>query len=123
MGAPSVAALSGYPLTVTNVEGQKQGILFYGVSGAAAQPWGTGSSFLCVKSPTQRMGGLNSGGTTGLCDGVLVTDWSAYVASNPTAVGVPFSPGQVVNAQGWFRDPPASKSTSLSNAVEFTLIP
>jgi hypothetical protein len=123
VGAPSIAALSGYPLTVTNVEGQKQGILFYGVSGAAVQPWGTGSSFLCVKSPTQRMGGLNSGGTTGLCDGVLVTDWSAFVASNPSALGVPFSPGQVVSAQGWFRDPPASKSTSLSNAIEFTLIP
>jgi lysozyme family protein len=123
-GTPSVSASSGFVLTVSSVEGQKQGILFYGVSGQAAVPWGLGSSsFLCVKTPTQRMGTQNAGGTLDRCDGVLAIDWSAFIAANPTSLGTPFSVGDVVQAQGWFRDPPAPKTTSLSNAIEFTLCP
>jgi hypothetical protein len=29
----------------------------------------------------------------------------------------------VVNAQGWYRDPPAVKTTSLTNGLEFALVP
>ena len=43
--------------TAQGVEGQKQGLLFYGLQGGQAQPWGSGTSFLCVKSPTQRSTG------------------------------------------------------------------
>jgi hypothetical protein len=122
-GTPSVAASSGFTLDVANVEGQKQGLFFYGLSGQAIAPWGAGSSFICVKSPTQRMGGLVSGGTANACDGAYSQDWLAFVAANPTALGAPYSAGQVVNAQAWYRDPPASKTTNLSNALEFTLAP
>lgn len=122
-GTPSASASSGFTLTVSNVEGQKQGIFFYGVSGQLATPWGTGSSFLCVKSPTQRMGTQSSGGTIGTCSGSFNQDWLAFVAANPTALGAPFSAGNVVDAQAWFRDPPSPKTTNLSNGVEFTLVP
>jgi hypothetical protein len=123
-GNPSASASSGFVLTITAVEGQKQGIIFYGISGQQALPWTSGStSFLCVKSPTQRTGPHNSGGTVDQCDGVLNIDWLAYLASHPNALGQPFSAGDVVQAQGWFRDPPAPKTTNLSNALEFTLCP
>jgi hypothetical protein len=111
-------------IAAANIEGQKQGLLFYGLSGQTALPWAAGStSFFCVKSPTQRMGAQLSGGTTGACDGNLSQDWLAFVAANPGALGAPYSVGQVVDAQAWYRDPPAVKTTNLSNGLEFTLVP
>ena len=52
-GAPSASAVSGFDVTITGVEGQKTGLMFYGLSGPKAFAWGTG--FNCVKSPVQRM--------------------------------------------------------------------
>ena len=108
---------------MTGVEGQKSGIIFYGVSGPSASGWGPSSSILCVKPPTQRTPGQSSGGTSGACDGLFTLDWNAYVAANPTALGAPFGPGDSVWVQGWFRDPPSPKTTSLSNGLTFTLLP
>lgn len=122
-GTPSASGAGAFTLTAAGVEGQKQGLCFYGVSGAQISPWGTSSSLLCVKTPTQRMGTLGSGGTLGQCDGGLSIDWSAFIAANPGALGSPFSVGDLVQAQGWFRDPPAPKTTSLSNGLEVTLCP
>jgi hypothetical protein len=119
--AASATAGSGFTLSVANVEGNKSGLIFYGLSGPIASPWGTGTSFLCVKAPTQRTGTLSSGGTSGACDGVLSIDWNQYIASNPTALGVPFAGGETVQAQAWFRDPPAPKTTNLSDALQFTV--
>jgi hypothetical protein len=123
-GTPSVSASSGFTLTCSNIEGQKVGLLFYGVSGPIATPWGAGSSsFLCVRAPTQRSPSVNSGGTTNACNGTIALDWLAYLASHPTALGQPFSAARVVNAQTWFRDPPAPNTTSLSNGLQFTTCP
>ncbi len=123
-GVPSIGAASGYVLTTSNVEGQRAGLMFYGISGRATVSWGAGgTSTMCVKVPNQRMNKLLSGGTFGACDGVLSQDWLAYLAAQPGALGQPFGAGMVVNAQGWFRDPPAVKSTNLSNALEFMTLP
>jgi hypothetical protein len=123
-GVPSVAASSGFTLTASGVEGQRGGLIFYGISGRIAVPWGSGStSFLCVKSPVQRTALQGSGGTSGQCDGALSVDWLAYLAATPGALGQPFGPGQVVDAQAWFRDPPGPKTTALSDAFEFTTCP
>lgn len=122
-GSPSATGTSGFVLTATSVEGARQGLIFYGVSGGTALAWGTGTSFLCVKPPTQRTGAHLSGGTSGQCNGSLSEDWSAFVATTPGAIGAPFSGGETVQAQCWFRDPAASKSTSLSNAIEFSVCP
>ncbi len=122
-GVPSATASSGFVISASSVEGQKQGLFFYGASGRVALPWGTGTSFLCVKTPTQRLPLSNSGGTSGACDGVLSIDWLAHQAANPGGLGAPFAAGDVFQAQAWFRDPPAPKSTNLSNGLEFTLVP
>ena len=123
-GTPSAAAASGFTLTCNNVEGQKLGLIFYGIAGQNNVSWGTGStSFLCVKTPTQRMTSQNSGGTPGGCDGTISQDFLAFIAGNPGALGAPFSAGAVVDAQCWFRDPPAVKTTNLSNGIEWTMVP
>jgi Tol biopolymer transport system component len=124
-GTPSASSGAGFTIAVASVEGQKQGILFYGVdnSGFAPLPWGTSSSFLCVKQPTQRTPPQNSGGALNACNGAFALDWNAFIAANPSALGQPFTAGQHVFAQAWFRDPPSPKTTHLSNALEFVVQP
>jgi endonuclease I len=123
-GNPSLAASSGFTLSTANVEGQKSGLIFYGTSGPNSAVWATGStSFLCVKSPTQRLPSLNSGGTLNNCNGAFSVDWLNYLSTHPTALGQPFSAGQVVYVQAWLRDPPAPATTNLSNALQFTTRP
>jgi hypothetical protein len=63
----------------------------------------------------------DTGGTSGTCTGELRVDFNQFMASNPAAIGSPFHAGQVLHAQGWFRDPGAAKQTNLSNALTFTL--
>ncbi|MCC7014579.1 MAG: hypothetical protein IT454_18605 [Planctomycetes bacterium] len=124
VGSPSVSQSSGFNLRVLNLEGQKQGLVFYGLNGSAISPWSaTSTSFLCVKAPTQRMSSASSGGTVNQCDGTFSTDWLQFVASTPGALGVPFASGTTVHAQAWYRDPPAPKTTNLSNAIQFVTVP
>ena len=125
-GSPSASAASGFVLSVGSVEGQRAGLIFYGLDNSnwTPLPWLSGStSFLCVKPPTQRTTPQLSGGTAGACNGSLSVDWSAFVAANPTSLGAPFQAGDRVFAQGWFRDPGAPKTTNLSNGLEFALVP
>jgi hypothetical protein len=122
-GLPSASQTSGFTISVTQVEGQQSGLLFYGVGGQVAFPWGGSTSFFCVKSPTERTPVQNSGGTLAACDGAFGIDWLAYIAATPGALGTPFGAGDIVNAQAWFRDPPSPKTTMLSNALEFVLQP
>lgn len=125
MSASGVASISAgtLVLTASSVEGQKQGLIFYGISGRNALAWGNGSSFLCVKSPTQRSPAIGSGGTLNGCDGSISLNFFGYLNANPGAIGNPLTAGTTFDAQCWFRDPPAPKSTSLSNGLEFTLVP
>lgn len=125
-GVASASSSSGFQITATHVEGQRLGIVFYGIDNFGFTPtvWGAGgTSYLCVKAPTQRTGVQVSGGSIGLCDGVLQLDWNAYRAAHPSALGAPLTPGQTIYAQTWFRDPPSPKTTSLSNALEFVVQP
>jgi len=123
-GFPNATGTSGLVLTATNIEGQKSGVMFYSISGPSVSPWGAGSnSFLCVKAPTQRTSPLLSGGTAGACDGVLAMDFLQWATANPTALGMPLAGGDIFNVQAWYRDPPAPKTTNLTNAVQFTLAP
>ena len=123
-GLPSASGTQDFEVAVVEMEGSKLGLLFYGVAGPSAQPWGSGSSsFLCVAPPTQRTGSRSSGGTPGACDGTLTLDWDAWAATHPGALGAPFSAGQTLWVQGWYRDPPSPKGTSLSDALAVTLCP
>jgi formylglycine-generating enzyme required for sulfatase activity len=122
---PNTANTAGCVITTSGVEGQKQGIVFYGVdnTGFTPAPWGAGSTSLrCVKPPTTRIGSpVNSGVTAGLCDGSYVINWDAFQVANPTALGNPWVAGDKVFVQSWYRDPAAVKTSNLSNALELTL--
>ena len=122
---PSASFANSCFVNVYSVEGEKQGLMFYGVdnTGFTPVPWGASSSFLCVKPPTQRTPVQNSAGTLGQCDGMFTLDWNAYVAANPSALGQPFTAGRKIYLQGWYRDPPSPSSTNLSNALEMTVYP
>ncbi len=124
LGTPSAAASSGFTVRATGVEGQKTGLLFYGTSGPKSAAWAPGSSsWLCVKSPTQRTSSQATGGTAGACDGTIVLDVRAWLATHPTALGLPLSPGEIQNWQAWFRDPLAAATTNLTNAVQVRYCP
>ena len=122
---PSVTQATTCSITVTALEGQRFCLVFYGLdnTGFAPSSWGAGSSYLCVKAPTQRTPTQLSGGTLGACDGQLLLDWNAYQGSHPLALGNPWLAGAKVYAQTWYRDPPSPKTTSLSNALEMTYQP
>jgi len=121
---PSVSYAAPCNLSVVGVEGQRTGLLFYGLS-ALPQPWCTpaGGSYLCVKPPTQRTPPAGSGGTSNQCDGAFALDWNAFQQTTPSTLGSPWSVGDRVYVQAWFRDPPACRTTSLSNAIELTYTP
>jgi Tol biopolymer transport system component len=123
-GQPEVAHASPCAITVTGVDGQRAGIVFYGTS-SLAQAWCSagGTSFLCVKSPAQRTPPQSSQGTSGACDGTLALDWNAFQLANPGALGQPWAAGAKAFVQGWWRDPASCKTTSLSNALELTYQP
>lgn len=122
-GTPSSTASSGFTVSCPNVDAQRSGIFFYGVANPSfvPTPWGAGgTSFKCVANPVQRMGLMNSGGTTG-CTGSFSQDWNAYMASHPTSIGNPRTVGSSFEIQLWMRDPPSPKSTILSDGLRFTL--
>lgn len=122
-GLARVGAADGFSLVTTQVEGQRSGLYFYGFA-PTATPWHvSSSSWLCVVPPLIRTSTQSSGGSAGACDGAFSLDWSAWLAANPTALGAPYSVGQALHAQAWFRDPPAPRSTNLSNAVSWTMRP
>ena len=124
IGTPSASATGGFVIVGTGIEGQKQSLLFYSVSGPAAQVWAPGSSsYKCVKQPVQRLNAQNTGGTAGTCSGLFAVDFSNYLATHPSALGAPAFAGEVFGAQVWFRDPPAPSTSNLSNAVQFTMAP
>ncbi len=123
---PNTTNDAGCIITTSGLPGNRKGLVYYGVDNTGFTPslWGGGSagSYLCVKAPTKRMGALlDSGGTTGQCDGVFVVDWDAFQAANPTALGNPWGFGDKVFLQSWYRDPVAPKSSNLSNALELTM--
>ena len=120
-GTPTTSRASGFDITVTGVEGQRNGMIFYGTS-ASAVAWAIGNtSYICVAPTVQRTAIINSGGTLGGCDGTLTLDFNAFMSANPTAFGSPFTTGAIFYAQGWFRDPGAVKGTNLSNGLRFRL--
>jgi len=121
-GTPSATSGSGFTIDVAAVEGDKDGLIFFGENGRQANFWGNGTSFQCVVPPVKRTGLQTAVGTPGACDGAFSLDFNAYVQANPQK-----NPGggALVQAQAWFRDPlnTSNQTTSLSDALEFVLCP
>ncbi len=124
-GFASASAISGFTLNTVGVEGAKDGLYFFGTNGRQANNWGSGTSFQCVIPPVVRGGLLSSVGTSGACDGSFSQDLNAlWCATCPKPAKNP-GVGAVVQAQLWYRDPfnTSNQTTSLSDAIEFTVVP
>jgi hypothetical protein len=86
--------------------------------------WAPGSnSYLCVKTPTQRTPTANSGGTADACDGSFALDFLDYLATHTGALGAPFSPGDQVWMQAWYRDPAAPATTNSTGGITWAMCP
>ena len=124
-GSASATAASGFDLAAAGVEGSKDGLFFFGTNGRQANPWGSGTSFQCVVPPVTRAGLLTGSGTNGACDGAFTQDLNALWC--PACLKPTKNPGAgaTVQAQLWYRDPAntSNQTTSLSDALEFTVQP
>jgi hypothetical protein len=124
-GTASATASSGFILTASTVEGQKDGLFFFGTNGQQANSWGNGTSYQCVVPPVVRAGTLSGTGTVGACDGSFAQDLNAlWCSSCPKPAKNPGA-GAVVQAQLWYRDPlsTSNQTTSLSDAIELVVAP
>ena len=124
-GVPSATAAAGFIATAPYVEGQKDGLFFYGQNGQQATPWGNGTSLQCVAPPVKR-GTLQAGnGTVDRCDGLISQDLNAlWCPTCPKPNHAPI-PGRKLQLQFWYRDPKntSNQTTSLSDAVEADVYP
>ncbi len=121
IGAPSATSTSGFRIQVEQAPTGRVGLIFVGLQ-PSGSPWTVGSSsYQCVAGPFGRTGPQATGSGAGACDGSLDVDWNSWRAAHPSGVGSPYHAGQMLFAQGWFRDPGAVGNTNLSNAVRFTL--
>jgi hypothetical protein len=124
-GTPSASAASGFALSASAVEGDKDGLFYFGANGRIANVWGNGTSFQCVLPPVTRAGFQSGTGTPGVCDGAFLQDLNALWC--PTCPSPQKNPGAgaIVQAQLWYRDPQntSNQTTSLSAATEFTVQP
>ncbi len=123
-GQASTTASTGFVVSVTGAEGQKDGLFFYGQNGKQANAWGNGTSLQCVVTPVKR-GGLQGGtGTVGACDGIFSQDLNArWCPTCPKWPGHAPAPGKM-QIQFWHRDPlnTSNQTTSLSDAIEVDVL-
>ena len=128
LGVGSATATAGHPVTSSNNRNNKNGLLFYGVSGQASTPYQGGT--LCVKAQIKRTPSLNSGGTPAPandCSGVYTIDMNSFAQG--LLGGTPLlalkTQGTTVNCQFWGRDPgfSAPNNTSLSDGLQYVVGP
>jgi len=125
VGVPSASAASGFVLSAASVEGNKDGLFFFGTHGRQANPWGNGTSLQCVVPPVVRTGLMAGSGSNGACDGVFSADFnSLWCPACPSPQKNP-GPGALVQVQLWYRDPlnTSNQTTSLSDALELAVCP
>jgi hypothetical protein len=90
-----------------------------------ANPWGNGTSLVCVVPPRLRGSLLTSTGVSGTCGASFVEDLNArWCATCPKPAHNPGA-GAVLQAQLWYRDPlsTSNQTSSMSDAIEFGVGP
>jgi hypothetical protein len=124
LGSPSVAPAGSFTLSAANVRNQKNGLLFYSLSGRAQAPFQGGT--LCALAPIRRTPVVASGGTAAPaddCSGVFQIDFMAFARGEIGGSPLPelLLAGTMVQTQWWGRDPgfAAPNNTTLSDALEF----
>lgn len=115
---PSVSDPDAFLVTASGVLNQKNGLLFYGLSGRGSATFQGGT--LCVRQPVRRTGVQTSGGSTvgDDCSGTFSFDFSAWLDSG---IDPNLAAGITVDAQYWSRDPQASFTSSLTGGLEFEI--
>jgi hypothetical protein len=125
-GQPSAEEDHGFVVKAANVRNNKNGLLFYSVSGRAATPFQGGT--LCVSVPVRRTPGVGSGGNPSPandCSGEFAIDMNTFAMG--LAGGHPLPDlgvtGTVVSCQWWGRDPgfPAPNNTTLTGGLEYII--
>lgn len=116
-GGPSISTSSGFVISAAQIEPQKFGLYFYGLSGPAAAPFQGG--YLCVQPPTRRTPAQSSGGAAS-CSGAYAFDWNAWIAGGADPL---VTVGAAIHGQFWFRDPSSPSTTGLSGGVAYTVCP
>jgi hypothetical protein len=119
-GWPSASHGSGFVIHAADLRNQKSGLLFYGVDGRSAVPFGGGT--MCIAPPRRRTALASTGGSAfgDDCTGTFAFDFNARIASglDPALVF-----GETVVAQFWSRDPGSFPSnTHLTDALEFQIL-
>jgi len=121
----TASASAAFPCTVAaqDLVNNKNGLLFYGVSGRAALP-GFFGGFLCAQPPLRRTGFQHSFGNPPPddCSGSLAFELNAWIQSG---VDPALVPGALASAQYWARDPahPDGTGVVLTDAVELPICP
>ena len=118
-GSSSSSASAPHWIRAVDVISQKVGLLFYGFEQVDLPLLG---GTVCAGIPFVRTPGQSSGGNPlgNDCSGAYALDFNAWLQSGADPMA---EPGRQVFAQYWFRDPPASFGSGLSNAVRFTICP
>lgn len=115
-GLPSATAPSGFSVIATQIEPDRPGILFFGLTGPDALPFQGG--LLCVRPPIHRTPTQSSGASGSQpCTGVLALDLNA------TGVCASIGVGHHGWMQGWSRDPASPSGTGLTDAIEWKVCP
>lgn len=118
-GVASASSGFGFWITGDQVLNQQFGILVY-ADQAGFIPIGDGSLCLggsLVRTPVQFSGGSGSGTD---CTGQLTFDFNVHIASGADPS---LTAGTTVYAQYWYRDPSATATSGLTDAVQFVINP
>ncbi len=114
VGTPSSAPGPSFQVRASDIESNKNGVLFYGLLPHAGAFQG---GFMCVKSPVRRTSSQNSGGS-GACAGDFAYEFNARIQSG---VDPALASGARIYCQYWYRDPGDAFTTGLSDALEFDI--
>jgi hypothetical protein len=119
VGSPSAASATAFTIDASKVINNKLGLLLYGRR-RIDTPFSGG--LLCVAAAVRRSPAQNSAGNPGGddCSGSYSLDFNALIQSglNPA-----LTPGALVCAQYWQRDPNSSFGVGLSDALGFYIAP
>lgn len=120
-GSPSAAAASGFVITASGVDGNRNGLLYYGIA-PTSLPFAAG--YLCIAAPRQRMGQAQfTGGNAGACDGSISFDLQIFAAGHPAALAMPLTAGTTLFFQASVRDNGSPENRVMSDAIAVTLAP
>jgi hypothetical protein len=117
-GVPSLGLADFFLISVAGMESGVNGIMFFGLTGKAANPFQGGT--LCVAPPVYRLPIRNSGGSSSCTGsfGYSLKDLLSAPVGGPQ-IGV----GSLVTIQAWSRDVADPFGTSLSDGLSFETCP